>query len=145
MQYDQPIMTHEPDRGSGVVTGLPMWLLRIEGLTVLVLTVTLYWRDADSWLLFLVVLLAPDVGLLGLLAGQRFGSATYNLTHTYGPPVVLGLVGVLADAESVVSIALVWAAHIGMDRAVGLGLQYPDRPGHTHLSIGRRRRSQADG
>lgn len=31
-------------------------------------------------------------------------------------------------------IALVWMAHIGMDRAVGYGLNYPTGFKHTHLT-----------
>ena len=31
-------------------------------------------------------------------------------------------------------VALVWAAHIGVDRAVGYGLKYPTGFKHTHLS-----------
>jgi hypothetical protein len=31
-------------------------------------------------------------------------------------------------------IALIWGAHIGMDRAVGYGLKYADAFKHTHLS-----------
>jgi hypothetical protein len=32
-------------------------------------------------------------------------------------------------------IAIVWAAHIAMDRAFGYGFKYPDAFGHTHLGI----------
>jgi hypothetical protein len=30
-------------------------------------------------------------------------------------------------------IALIWAAHIGIDRALGFGLKYPDAFRSTHL------------
>jgi hypothetical protein len=32
-------------------------------------------------------------------------------------------------------LALVWFAHIGMDRALGYGLKYDDAFTHTHLGI----------
>ena len=130
-------MTSDADlvrRGSaGVVTGLPLVLLRSEGVALLATAAVLYGRYGRSWWLFLALLPVPDLGLLGQLWSKRVGAVTYDLTHTYVPPAVLGLVGVVAESGLAVALALVWFAHIGMDRALGLGLQYPDGSGCTHL------------
>jgi hypothetical protein len=69
-------------RTAGAVTGLPLVLVRSEGVVPLAMAVVLYGRYGRSWWLFL---------------------------------------------------ALLWFAHIGMDRALGLELQYPDGSGCTHL------------
>ena len=130
-------MTSDADlvrRGSaGVVTGLPLVLLRSEGVALLATAAVLYGRYGRSWWLFLALLPVPDLGLLGQLWSKRVGAVTYDLTHTYVPPAVLGLVGVVAESGLAVALALVWFAHIGMDRSLGLGLQYPDGSGCTHL------------
>jgi len=123
---------------AGVVTGLPLALLRSEGMALLVVAMVLYGKYGRSWWLFAVLLAVPDLGLLGLLWSKRVGAVTYDLTHTYVPPAVLGLVGVLTGSGLAVALALVWFAHIGMDRALGLGLLYPDGSGHTHLRGTRR-------
>jgi Domain of unknown function (DUF4260) len=45
---------------------------------------------------------------------------------------------VLADRPLVVAIALIWLAHIGMDRIAGYGLKYAGDFTDTHLGrIGR--------
>jgi hypothetical protein len=120
------------------VRGLPGMLLRTEGAALLALAVTLYGRFGRSWLLFLVLLLAPDLGMLGYLGGSRVGAAVYDLFHTYVPPAVLGIVGVVAESPLTYSIALIWFAHIGMDRLLGYGLKYPTAFRDTHLgSIGK--------
>ena len=31
------------------------------------------------------------------------------------------------------ALALIWLAHIGLDRLLGMGLKYSDRFTHTHL------------
>lgn len=130
-------MTSDADlvrRGTaGVVTGLPLVLLRSEGVALLATAAVLYGRYGRSWWLFLALLPVPDLGLLGQLWSKHVGAVTYDLTHTYVPPAVLGLVGVVAESGLAVALALVWFAHIGMDRALGLGLQYPDGSGCTHL------------
>jgi hypothetical protein len=61
---------------------------------------------------------------------------------TYVGPAALGIVGLLTRSGLGIALALVWFAHIGMDRALGLGLQYPDGSGCTHL--GGTRRGRAD-
>lgn len=114
----------------------PRTLLRLEGLTALALAVGAYlWLGGPLWLLA-VLALAPDLSMLGYLAGPRVGSAAYNLAHTYSVPIAVGGVGLYAGAGLAVLVALVWAGHIGADRLVGYGLKYPTGFTHTHLSPG---------
>ncbi|HUF01322.1 MAG TPA: DUF4260 family protein [Gaiellaceae bacterium] len=112
---------------------LPRRLLRLEGLAVLVAALALYFDSGHGWLLLVVLFLAPDLSLLGFLGGPGLGAATYDVVHTYALPLGLGVVGVLAGAELASQLALVWIAHIGMDRAVGYGLKYPAGFKDTHL------------
>jgi Domain of unknown function (DUF4260) len=129
--------------GDGVVTGLPLPLVRSEGVALLAMAALLYGRYGRSWWLFVALLPAPDLGLLGNLGSRRAGAVAYDLTHTYLPPAALALVGVVTGSGLAVALALVWFAHIGMDRALGLGLQYPDGSGRTHLRETRQRRNGA--
>lgn len=112
---------------------LPRRLLQLEGLAVAAGSLVLY-LDADfGWLLLLVLILAPDLSMLGYLGGPRLGAATYDVVHTYVGPVALGVVGVVGDYELAVQLALVWLAHIGLDRLLGYGLKYPTGFKDTHL------------
>ena len=111
----------------------PAAMLRIEGATMLAGSVLLYWMNGGSWWLFALLLLAPDASMLGYLAGPRVGAALYNAFHSYPLPAALGIVGLLAGAPLAVSVALVWFAHIGMDRLMGYGLKYPTDFKDTHL------------
>ncbi|MDQ3548753.1 MAG: DUF4260 domain-containing protein [Chloroflexota bacterium] len=113
---------------------LPAILLRIEGLAALATSILLYARNDGNWLLLAVLLLAPDLSALGYLVGKRVGATTYNIAHTYALPAILGGAGLLGGSDLTVSLALIWAAHIGMDRAVGYGLKYPSDFKDTHLS-----------
>jgi hypothetical protein len=125
---------------SGVVRGFPAFLLRTEGVALLVLSVFLYANSGWSWLPYVVLLFVPDLGMLGYFGGTRVGAVTYNLVHTYVPPAALALVGLTAGNRPAYSIALIWFGHIGMDRLLGFGLKYPTSFGHTHLGmIGARR------
>jgi hypothetical protein len=128
------ITIHSTKGIPGVVTGLPRLLLRSEGAALLAMAAVLYGKQEQSWWPFLALLAVPDLGLLGYLVGARVGAVAYDLTHTYLPPAILVLGGVLGSSSLAVSAALIWFAHIGMDRALGLGLRYPDRPRESHLN-----------
>ncbi len=53
--------------------------------------------------------------------------------HTYALPLALAALGVLAGWDTAVQLALVWGAHIGMDRMLGYGLKYRTGFKDTHL------------
>jgi hypothetical protein len=111
----------------------PRVLLQLEGASVFGMTLVLYWRIDGSWLLFVVLLLAPDLGMLGYIRDTRLGAATYNLCHTYVAPLLLIAIGLLMAAPLLQWLALIWIAHIGGDRALGYGLKYPSNFKDTHL------------
>src|SRR5918997_6797260 len=124
---------------SGIVGGLLAFGGRDVGwraafvAAVLLTSVMLYWASGGSWLLFALLLLVPDLSMLGYLAGPRAGAAVYNVFHAYPLPAVLGAFGLLGGSPLAVAVALVWFAHIGMDRLVGYGLKYPTEFKDTHL------------
>lgn len=112
---------------------MPGVLLRLEGVAVLVATTAAYFSLGYPWWMYLLLLFAPDLSAIGYVAGKRVGSITYNLAHTIIGPLALGLAGWWLGAPVVVQVALIWLAHIGLDRAIGYGLKYPDAFKHTHL------------
>ncbi len=120
------------------VTGAPRMLLRLEGAAVLVGAIVGYRAVGGSWVLFALLFLAPDLSLLGYLGGSRIGATLYNAAHTYLGPALVASLGLTAVGPRAWPIALIWAAHLGMDRAVGLGLKYPSAFRDTHLgTVGR--------
>lgn len=111
----------------------PGLLLRAEGALLFVVCVAAYAHLDGSWWLFAALLLLPDVGLVGYLAGPHTGALTYNLTHTLVAPIGLALIGLSTHASTLVALASIWAAHIGIDRAFGFGLKYATGFRDTHL------------
>lgn len=78
----------------------PRTLLRLEGLTTLGLALGGYFTlDGPLWLL-LALAFAPDLSMLGYLAGSRLGSWIYNAVHTYTLPLALGAAGILGCESS---------------------------------------------
>jgi hypothetical protein len=118
----------------------PIALQRLEGGVLVGLSLLLYGKSGGPWLLYIVLILAPDLFMLGYLRGPRVGAAVYNLGHTWLLPGILALVGILGGAGLTIDIALIWVGHIGMDRLLGYGLKLPTAFQDTHLGrIGRNR------
>ncbi|MGA3602954.1 DUF4260 domain-containing protein [Lysinibacillus agricola] len=109
-------------------------LLHIEGLAVLVLSIYFYFHLQFSWIVFLVLLLAPDLAALGYLKNVKVGSILYNLFHTYTIPVVIMIFALLLHKNIALMLSLIWIAHIGMDRMLGYGLKYPTKFQDNHLN-----------
>lgn len=122
-----------PPPGEGVVTGAPRRWLGLEGLVLLAGALVAFGVLRRPWWLVAAGILVPDIAMSGYLAGTRLGAHVYNAAHaTFLPAVMLGAGYWRAD-RLVMAIALVWLAHIGLDRLAGMGLKYGDRFTHTHL------------
>ncbi len=120
------------------VTGGVRALLRLEGLALLFGMLLLYWIRDGSWWLFAILFLAPDVSFLAYLLDAKAGGAVYNAAHSYLAPAALMAGGFALGSPLMLSIAVIWLAHIGFDRALGYGLKYSAGFSFTHLGrIGR--------
>jgi hypothetical protein len=92
-------------------------------------------RTGASWWLFAALWLAPDLSMLGYLAGACWGARIYNAIHSYVTPAALALCALLFQRHVALAIALIWANHIGVDRLLGYGLKFADGFGYTHLGL----------
>lgn len=115
----------------------PRSLLRLEGALIFLAALIGYNTLEISWWFFLALFLGPDLFMAGYLAGSRTGARLYNAGHTYAVPLAVGALSIIVSNPFVGAIGLVWAAHIGMDRALGYGLKHGTGFHDTHLSVNR--------
>jgi len=122
----------------GAARGSVRLLLRLEGLVLAAGAVAFYAHQGGSWWLFAALFLAPDISFAGYLRGPQFGALIYNAVHSTLAPAALLAVGLAAGQPLLTDLAIIWLAHIGVDRVAGYGLKYADGFGFTHLGrIGR--------
>ena len=65
----------------------------------------------------------PDLSFAAYLSGPRFGALVYNAAHSYLAPMAMMTSGFATASPLILSIAMIWLAHIGFDRALGYGLK----------------------
>ena len=112
--------------------------IRLEWATVAVVGIVLYALSGTSWWLFALLILAPDLSMLGYLAGPRVGAIAYNALHILVVPLLLALAGYVLINSMATAIGLIWIIHIAVDRALGYGLKLSSGFRDTHLGrIGR--------
>ena len=99
----------------------PTRILRLEALLLLAALVALYWWLHVSWIIFVVLILAPDVAMLGYLRNTRIGAMSYNAFHSYVGPLLLATAA--AFSRALLPFAVIWAtsrwtAHWAMDSSM---------------------------
>lgn len=120
-------------------------LLKLEELAqFLACALALFLLDV-AWWIYPLLLLGPDISMLGYLVNARFGAITYNLLHHKGVAVMVLLMGVaqgftllpplamLMEGIEAIVIGLILYGHASMDRIFGYGLKFGDSFQHTHL------------
>jgi hypothetical protein len=131
---------------TGAATGGVRTLLRLEGLALFIGMTLLYWVWDGSWWVYALLFLAPDLSFAAYLAGPKPGALVYNAAHSYLAPMALLTTGFATASPLVLSLGMIWLAHIGIDRALGYGLKYAEGFGFTHLGrIGKDRAGSAQG
>lgn len=130
-------MSDTPAQDPLAATEITPWL-RAEGAAALLVALLLYAQFGGGWLPFALLFLVPDLSMLGYLAGPKVGARLYNVVHSYVGALLLGGAALLMDHPRLLSLSLIWVAHIGADRALGYGLKYRSAFQDTHLGrIGR--------
>lgn len=120
------------EKTGGKISG-PALLLRLEGLLLFVGMTGGFYILGGRWLWYGLLLLAPDVSMLGYLVGKRVGAVVYNVFHSIAIPAALCGGGLFLGMDRVVWVGLIWLAHIGIDRALGFGFKYQTAFGDTHF------------
>ncbi|MDZ4763177.1 MAG: DUF4260 domain-containing protein [Chloroflexota bacterium] len=118
---------------SAVRLSAPNILLRLEGLALFSAAVAAYIHFRGSGVLFAVLLLTPDLTFAAYLINPRVGAWGYNIAHWLPMPLALTAFALATGDLNALLIALIWFAHIGMDRTVGYGLKYPSAFKDTHM------------
>ncbi|HPF96805.1 MAG: DUF4260 domain-containing protein [Flavobacteriaceae bacterium] len=109
------------------------WSLKTEELLMLCLGIYAFSFLDFPWWVFLVLILVPDIGMLGYLFNSKFGAITYNVFHHKGLAILIYLLGIYLENQMVMLIGVILFSHASMDRIFGYGLKYYKGFKYTHL------------
>ncbi len=107
--------------------------LKAEQVGIFIAAVSaLIWLSVPWWV-YLLLLLGPDISMLGYLAGNKIGGALYNIFHLQGVGAVLVVIGLNPNYQNCLIAGLIIIGHSSMDRIFGYGLKYLSGFKYTHL------------
>jgi len=107
--------------------------LKVEELFMFGLGIYLFSVLPYQWWWFLVLILAPDIGMVGYLIGNKAGAFMYNMFHHKGAAIAVYLIGIYLSSPILQLIGVILFAHSAMDRILGYGLKYNKGFKFTHL------------
>ena len=108
-------------------------LIHVEEIAMVGMSIYgLYLLDV-SWWFYLILLIGPDLSMLGYLAGEKNGAITYNLFHHKAVALFMYSIGMYSGNEILQLIGIILFGHSSMDRMMGYGLKYFTGFQFTHL------------
>ena len=108
-------------------------IIKLEELGLFILGIYLFSFLSFEWWWFLILILAPDLSMLGYLFGNKSGAFFYNVFHHRGVAVLLYILGSYFKIELLQLIGIILFSHAAMDRFFGYGLKYEKGFKYTHL------------
>ena len=114
-------------------------LIKLEELAQFLFSIYLFSMLPYAWWVFPLFIFAPDVSLVGLLAGKRVGAITYNLIHHKAVALTVYVLGGLLGGPLLSLIGVLLFGHSSFDRMAGfdlmdVGMQVKPVPGSVSQS-----------
>ena len=108
-------------------------IIQLEEVAMLGISIYALYLLKVEWWFYLLLLLAPDVSMLGYLAGNKIGAITYNLFHHKAVAIILFMIGFINQTWIIQVTGIILFGHSSMDRMLSYGLKHFTGFKHTHL------------
>lgn len=107
--------------------------LKLEELAMFGLGIFAFNQLDFEWWWFLVLILTPDIGMIGYLISSKIGALTYNVFHHKGLAILVYFIGVYLANDVVQLAGIILFSHAALDRVFGYGLKYETSFNDSHL------------
>ena len=117
-------------------------IIQLEEAAMLGISIYALYLLKVEWWFYLLLLLGPDVSMLGYAAGNKIGAITYNLFHHKAVAIILFTLGLINQSWILQVIGIILFGHSSMparltpadgDRMLSYGLKHFTGFKHTHL------------
>jgi len=113
------------------------YLLQAEAIVPFILSVVLLnlLPVHFAWWVWILLFLAPDMGMIGYVINNKAGAFVYNLFHHQLVAVIVWGIGLLLQQPYVEMAGLILLGHSSIDRLLGYGLKRSEGFKFTHLGV----------
>lgn len=114
--------------------------LKLEEFAQFIFGIYLFSTLDFTWWWFLVLILLPDISIIGYAFGNKTGAYLYNFFHHKAVAIAVYLIGIYLGNSVVELIGIILFSHSAMDRIFGYGLKFITSFNDTHLGkIGKKK------
>jgi hypothetical protein len=110
-------------------------VLKLEEAAMFGAAIYAFSRLSFAWWWFPLLILAPDIGMVGYLFNNKIGAFFYNLFHHKGLAIIIFVMGLVSNNEVLQLSGVILFGHSSMDRMLGYGLKYETGFKKTHLGL----------
>ena len=110
-------------------------IIRFEELAMLLFSIFLFSRLQYAWWWYLVLILLPDISMIGYLLNNKIGAVCYNIVHHKGIALTIYVMGILMHIEWLQLAGIILFGHSSLDRMMGYGLKYFKGFNFTSLGV----------
>lgn len=110
-------------------------VLKLEELAMFVFCIYALYLFKAEWWYYIILLIGPDISMLGYLLGNKPGALLYNIFHHKGIALSVCIVGLLINNEIIQMAGIILFGHSSMDRFFGYGLKLAEGFKSTHLGV----------
>ncbi len=107
--------------------------VRVEEFGMFLLSIFLFGQTEFVWWYFPLLLLIPDVSMIGYAVNNKMGAVVYNFFHHKALAILVYITGVMIDISYLELAGIILFGHTSMDRIFGYGFKHFDSFKHTHL------------
>lgn len=110
-------------------------VIKLEELGLFILGIYFFSLLNYQWWWFFVLILAPDISMVGYFFGNKTGAVSYNLFHHRGIAIGVYLLGIYFQQNEIQLAGVILFTHSSLDRLFGYGLKYETGFKDTHLGV----------
>lgn len=107
--------------------------LKLEELAMFALGIFAFNQLDFAWWWFLILILTPDIGMVGYLINTKIGALSYNIFHHKGVAILIYFTGIYLANEMLQLAGIILFTHAALDRIFGYGLKYSSSFNDSHL------------
>jgi hypothetical protein len=108
-------------------------VIKLEELAMFALSIYGLISFNSPWWVYLLLLLGPDISMVGYAINEKIGAVCYNIFHQKAVAIIIGGIGIICDSEALIVTGIILFGHSSMDRTLGYGLKYFEGFKFTHL------------
>jgi hypothetical protein len=108
-------------------------IIQLEELAMFLLSIFCFNQLHFAWWWYLVLILTPDIGMIGYVFGNTIGAICYNIFHHKALAIAVFMLGLYYQQQTIQLAGIILFGHASMDRMMGYGLKKFEGFKFTHL------------